>query len=105
VGIDARLISHSLALSLDAQLGANESKLVYPDHNLVDAIWNSRPSPSKDYVYIQPIEYTGMSFLWGMSVFPSDSISGTDVTTKIANLRKWLATYPVGDFNLVGDTC
>jgi hypothetical protein len=59
VGIDARLISHQQATSLDAQLSAKSSKLVYPEQNLVDIFWDSRPAPSKELVYIQPIEYTG----------------------------------------------
>jgi hypothetical protein len=59
VGIDARLISHQQATSLDAQLSAKSSKLVYPEQNLVDIFWDSRPAPSKERVYIQPLEYTG----------------------------------------------
>jgi Xaa-Pro aminopeptidase len=62
VGLDARLISHSLAASLSVQLSEEKVELVYPSANLVDRIWDTRPAPSKELVFIQPVKYAGTCF-------------------------------------------
>jgi Xaa-Pro aminopeptidase len=59
VGVDARMISNDTATQLYPLLQARRSKLVYPSQNLIDLIWEGKPTRSKNKIYVQPIEYTG----------------------------------------------
>lgn len=59
IGIDARMISNEHALQLYPLLQAKKSKLAYPSQNLIDLVWEGKPTRSKNKVYVQPIEYTG----------------------------------------------
>jgi hypothetical protein len=59
VGVDARMISNENATQLYPLLQARNSKLVYPSQNLVDLVWENKPTRSKNKIYVQPIEYTG----------------------------------------------
>jgi Xaa-Pro aminopeptidase len=73
IGIDARMLPHEKATALNTQLASRNSKLVYPPQNLVDLIWKTKPSRSKDPIYIQPTEFTGM-----------------DAEQKIRAIRNWI---------------
>ena len=53
------MISNETALQLYPLLQAKKSKLVYPSQNLIDLIWEGKPTRSKNKIYVQPIEYTG----------------------------------------------
>ncbi|EPS97203.1 hypothetical protein FOMPIDRAFT_38540 [Fomitopsis schrenkii] len=77
IGIDARMISHEKASSLNPILHQRGSKLVYPPQNLVDLIWAEKPSRSKEPVYVQAIELSGMH-----------------ATAKLADLREWIRQQP-----------
>jgi Xaa-Pro aminopeptidase len=77
IGIDARMLAHAKAMSLNAALAAKGSKLVYPPQNLIDLIWKSKPSRSKDTVYVQPNEFSGM-----------------DAVQKIQAVRDWISQQP-----------
>ncbi|ESK89285.1 putative aminopeptidase cytoplasmic [Moniliophthora roreri MCA 2997] len=59
IGIDARTLSYSDAVSLDSKLKKVGSALFYPETNLVDAIWSDKPSRSQEPIYLHPIEFTG----------------------------------------------
>jgi hypothetical protein len=59
IGIDARMLSHEKAMSLNSQLAPKNSKLAYPPQNLVDLLWKDKPSRSKETIYVQPNEFTG----------------------------------------------
>jgi Xaa-Pro aminopeptidase len=77
IGIDARMLPHEKAVLLNAQLGARNSKLAYPPQNLADLIWKAKPSRSKDTVYIQPTEFTGM-----------------DAEEKLKAIQAWVKAQP-----------
>ncbi|KAH8993233.1 Creatinase aminopeptidase [Lactarius hatsudake] len=78
LGIDARMISNEIALQLYPLLQAKKSKLVYPSQNLIDLIWDGKPTRSKNKIYVQPIEYTGK-----------------DASKKLIQVRDWIKNYPV----------
>ena len=71
--IDARLISYETATALNNALKPKNSKLHYPPQNLVDLVWRDKPPRSKEPIYVQPQEFTGMS-----------------VGEKLARLREWI---------------
>ena len=77
IGIDARMISHEKASTLNPLLHERGSKLVYPPQNLVDLIWAEKPSRSREPVYVQPYE-----------------LSGKHATAKLADLREWIRQQP-----------
>jgi Xaa-Pro aminopeptidase len=59
VGVDLRTVSYETASRLDPLLQAKRSRLVYPSQNLIDLIWEDKPTHSKNKIYVQPIGYTG----------------------------------------------
>ena len=71
------MISHETASILYTQLGIKFSKLVYLPQNLVDLCWVSRPLGSKEPVYIQPLEFTGI-----------------ESAVKLSELRSWIRKQP-----------
>ncbi|EJF65620.1 Creatinase/aminopeptidase [Dichomitus squalens] len=73
IGIDARLISYETATALNSALKPKNSKLHYPPQNLVDLVWREKPPRSKEPIYVQPQEFTGMS-----------------AGEKLARLREWV---------------
>lgn len=73
IGIDARMITHEKASSLNSQLSTRSSKLVYPPQNLVDLIWKEKPPRSKDLIYVQPMEF-----------------SGQEASSKLERVRLWI---------------
>ncbi|KZT56602.1 Creatinase/aminopeptidase [Calocera cornea HHB12733] len=77
VGVDPRLLSRAMAISLSSQLTKKTSKLVFPRRNLVDTIWTDRPLRSKSPVVIHPVGFAGRN--------PRE---------KIAELRSFIATRP-----------
>ncbi|KAI0256241.1 peptidase M24, structural domain-containing protein [Lactifluus subvellereus] len=78
VGVDARMISNETATQLYPLLQAKRSKLVYPSQNLIDLIWEGKPTRSKNKIYVQPIEYTG------------DNHIGKDASKKFYQVREWI---------------
>ncbi|KAH9915057.1 Creatinase/aminopeptidase [Epithele typhae] len=60
IGIDARLISYEKASRLNQELKAKGAKLQYPPQNLVDLIWREKPARSREPVYVQPQDFTGI---------------------------------------------
>ncbi|KAH9932540.1 uncharacterized protein B0H18DRAFT_1083271 [Fomitopsis serialis] len=77
IGLDARMISHEKASTLNPLLHTRSSKLVYPPQNMVDLIWAEKPSRSKEPVYVQPYELTGKH-----------------ASAKLAELREWIRQQP-----------
>jgi Xaa-Pro aminopeptidase len=55
------MVSHEKAMRLKAKLGPLDSGLFYPLHDLVDLVWQYKPPRSQEPVYVQGIEFTGMS--------------------------------------------
>jgi len=72
------MISNETALQLYPLLQAKKSKLVYPSQNLIDLVWEGKPTRSKNKIYVQPIEYTGK-----------------DASKKIIQVRDWIKNLPV----------
>ena len=60
IGIDARLISYAKATALNNALKPKNAKLYYPPQNLVDLIWRDKPQRSREPIYVQPPEFTGL---------------------------------------------
>lgn len=77
VGIDARMIEHREATSLNLELQKKKSKLVYPPQNLVDLIWQDKPIRSKESIFVQPLNFTGLA-----------------AGAKLDKLRRWIKSYP-----------
>jgi Xaa-Pro aminopeptidase len=77
IGIDARMLTHEQAVSLNSQLNSRNSKLVYPLQNLIDLLWLNRPPRSREPVYIQPMEFTGRNS-----------------AEKLDAVRKWIEEQP-----------
>jgi Xaa-Pro aminopeptidase len=77
IGIDARMISHEKATSLNTQLKVKSSRLTYPPQNYIDLAWKDKPLRSKEPVFIQSLEFTGR-----------------DASTKIAEVRAWIRAQP-----------
>lgn len=77
VGIDSRMVSHHTATALNQALIGKNSKLVYPPQNLVDLIWDGKPSRSREPIFVQPHRFTGM-----------------EASAKLAELRAWISRQP-----------
>jgi Xaa-Pro aminopeptidase len=77
IGIDARMLSHEKAVTLNSQLQAKGSKLFYPPQNLVDLIWREKPPRSKEPVYVLSKNFTGM-----------------DAERKLTMLKTWIEEQP-----------
>jgi len=77
IGIDARMISHDKAASLNSQLKNKSSRLIYPPQNYIDLAWKEKPQRSKEPVFIQSLEFTGR-----------------EASTKIAEVRAWIRAQP-----------
>lgn len=60
IGLDARLISYEKATALNAELKKKSSKLQYPPQNLVDLVWRDKPPRSREPIYVQPQEFSGL---------------------------------------------
>lgn len=60
VGIDPLLISHTEFVSLQQQLSRKNIELVFPEHNLVDLIWEGRPPFPDHPVFILPVKFSGL---------------------------------------------
>ncbi|KAI0762185.1 Creatinase/aminopeptidase [Trametes elegans] len=60
VGIDARLISYEKATALNNLLKPKGAKLYYPPQNLVDLVWRDKPPRSREPIYVQPKEFSGL---------------------------------------------
>ncbi|KAK1233103.1 hypothetical protein PQX77_003743 [Marasmius sp. AFHP31] len=73
VGIDARFMTQATAAFLGSRFKKLGSQLVYPEENLVDAIWKDKPSPSEAPVFIQPLKF-----------------SGEHARDKLRRLKKWI---------------
>jgi len=73
IGIDARMITHEKATHLNSQVQPKGCKLVYPPQNLVDLIWRDKPTRSKEPIFVQPIQFTGMG-----------------AGEKLSKLRQWI---------------
>ncbi|KAL0574111.1 hypothetical protein V5O48_007844 [Marasmius crinis-equi] len=59
IGIDARFITQATTVLLNTRFKRTGSEMVYPEENLVDAVWKDKPSPSEAPVFIQPYKFTG----------------------------------------------
>lgn len=77
IGIDARMISHEKATILNTQITRSNSKLIYPPQNFIDLIWKEKPQKPKAPIFLQPIEFTGVS-----------------AATKLFKLREWIKQQP-----------
>lgn len=77
IGIDARMIEHRQATSLNLELQKKKSKLVYPPQNLVDLIWQDKPIRSKDPIFVQPLNF-----------------AGEPASAKLEKLRRWIKEQP-----------
>ena len=77
IGIDARLISYEKATALNAELKSKNSKLQYPPQNLVDLVWREKPSKSREPIYVQPQEFTGLG-----------------AGQKLDMIREWISSEP-----------
>jgi len=77
IGIDARMISHEKATALNPAVQKKNSKLVYPPQNLVDLIWDEKPSRSREPIFVQPYRFTGK-----------------EAGAKLAELRAWIQEQP-----------
>lgn len=75
IGVDHRLIPPALKTSLDASLPAG-SQLVCLFRNLVDEVWENKPERSTDPVTLHPLKFSGRA-----------------AESKLAELRKTIATY------------
>jgi hypothetical protein len=60
IGIDARMISHEKATLISNQLSSLDSKMIYPPQNLIDLVWKDKAAKSREPLFRQPIEFTGV---------------------------------------------
>lgn len=86
------MASHKKAMWLKAKPGPLNSGLFYLLHNLVDLIWQA--PHSQEPVYVQGIEFTGMSTNYQRVVSHITSI-GKDALYKLDKLRGWIKQQPV----------
>lgn len=77
LGMDARMISYSQASALNSAMQRISAKLVFPTQNLVDLIWKSKPTRSK-----QPITMQARRF------------AGEEAYSKLQKVRAWIAEQP-----------
>lgn len=61
LGVDPRVVSHSRAAALAAAAGRAGATLRPVERNLVDAIWDQRPAPSRAFVALWPRRFAGES--------------------------------------------
>ena len=73
VGIDARMISHEKATTLNNAIAPKKTKLVYPLQNLVDLLWVEKPSRPKEPIFVQPLKYAGL-----------------EASAKLQRVRQWI---------------
>ncbi|KAI0697287.1 Creatinase/aminopeptidase [Cytidiella melzeri] len=77
VGTDARMFSYEKITQLNTLLQQKSCKLFYPQQNLVDLIWESKPARSREPVFVQPLKLAGM-----------------EAGAKISKLRAWIKAQP-----------
>ncbi|KAG6864959.1 hypothetical protein C0991_005908 [Blastosporella zonata] len=77
IGVDARMLSYDKASLINDKIFRVDSKFVYPPQNLVDLVWKDKPPKSKAPIFIQPIEFSGVS-----------------AATKLVKLRDWIKSHP-----------
>ncbi|KAG5340300.1 hypothetical protein C0989_002193 [Termitomyces sp. Mn162] len=78
IGVDARMLAYEKATLVYNEIQRfSNSRFVYPPQNLVDLIWKDKPPKSKAPIFIQPIEFSGVS-----------------AATKLNKLREWIRKYP-----------
>ena len=97
IGVDARVISHENATFINSKIGSLTSKLIYPEQNLVDCIWNEKPKTSFEMVYIYPMEFAGSPlFLFRIFRLPTDVIlaTGESARSKLQRLMGWIRRQP-----------
>lgn len=61
IGIDASLIPMNESTKLQGQLKSKGAEFVGQEHNLIDSIWEDRPSAPSLPVFIHPVKYAGLS--------------------------------------------
>ena len=61
IGLDPFLFTHEAILSLKPRLKASELSLVFPSHNLIDLIWDRKPLPKCEKIFIHSLEFAGES--------------------------------------------
>lgn len=61
MGVDPWCISVDTANRWEQAISKQSQKVVPLKHNLVDAVWESRPSATIVPVTVHPLEYTGRS--------------------------------------------
>lgn len=59
IGLDPFLFTHEAVLSLKPQLKARELSLIFPSHNLIDLIWDRKPLPKCEKIFIHSLEFAG----------------------------------------------
>ncbi|KAG7089664.1 hypothetical protein E1B28_011324 [Marasmius oreades] len=79
LGIDPQTVSVQDAGILEANLRKRNSSVVYPPQNLVDKIWEEKPTESKDPVFLHPLEF-----------------AGEDTQSKMRRLRVWMREQAPG---------
>ncbi|KAG6902507.1 hypothetical protein C0995_015699 [Termitomyces sp. Mi166 len=77
IGVDARMLAYEEAMVVNEKIQRTNSKFVYPPQNLVDLIWKDKPPKSKAPIFVQPIEFSGVS-----------------AATKLKKLREWIKNHP-----------
>ncbi len=61
IGVDPQLLSYSEAMEMEKELRSKDIHLDYIEDNLVDQLWNNRPSLPQDPVYVWDKHYAGES--------------------------------------------
>ncbi|KAK7437394.1 hypothetical protein VKT23_018639 [Stygiomarasmius scandens] len=59
VGVDGRLVTYSNITHIQSKIASHGSQLVFLDKNLVDAIWEDRPSAPREPVFVHELTYCG----------------------------------------------
>ncbi|KAG6844836.1 hypothetical protein H0H87_003267 [Tephrocybe sp. NHM501043] len=77
IGVDARMLAYEKASLVNDQIQRTNSKFIYPPQNLVDLVWKDKPPKSKAPIFLQPIEFAGVS-----------------AATKLVKLREWIKSQP-----------
>ena len=88
------MVSHEKAMRLKAKLGPLNCGLFYPLHNLIDLAWQDKPPRSQEPVYVQGMEFTGMSTN-SQRVLLHITFIGKDALYKLDKLREWIKRQPV----------
>lgn len=87
IALDPSLFTIAQATAIKNSLKNNNSELVYPSFNLIDAIWNDQPAHPKEPIYIHGIEY-----------------SGQESKDKIENIKNFLKNADA-NYTVLNDTC